>query len=94
MLHACGQTPDDFAKGIRIIALAVEFRLPVVYPPQPREAHTNRCWNWFRPGDQLRDAGEPALIAGLIRAIIRSHNVDASRVYVAGFSARASAALR
>ncbi|WP_268944349.1 extracellular catalytic domain type 1 short-chain-length polyhydroxyalkanoate depolymerase [Paracoccus benzoatiresistens] len=93
MLHGCGQTPDDFAKGTGMNALAEEFRLLVVYPAQPREAHPNRCWNWFRPGDQMRDAGEPALIAGLTQAIIRSHHVDPSRVYVAGLSAGASAAL-
>jgi len=93
MLHGCGQTPDDFAKGTRMNMLAEEFRLLVVYPAQTREAHPRRCWNWFRRGDQLRDAGEPGLIASLTRHVIRTHLVDPSRVYVAGLSAGASLAL-
>ena len=93
MLHGCGQTPDDFAKGTRMNVLAEAFGVLVVYPAQPREAHANRCWNWFRRGDQGRGAGEPALIASLTRHIIERHGADPARVYVAGLSAGASMAL-
>ncbi|WP_458478792.1 extracellular catalytic domain type 1 short-chain-length polyhydroxyalkanoate depolymerase [Paracoccus sp. T5] len=93
MLHGCGQTADDFAKGTRMNALAEEFQMLVLYPEQAREAHSNRCWNWFRRGDQGRGDGEPGLLADLTRAIIEKHPVDPARVYVAGLSAGASAAL-
>lgn len=93
MLHGCGQTPDDFATGTRMNALAEEFRLLVVYPAQTREAHPKRCWNWFQPGDQGRQAGEPAILASLIRNVLKRHPVDPARLYVAGLSAGGSAAL-
>lgn len=93
MLHGCGQTADDFAKGTRMNALAEEFQMLVLYPEQAREAHSNRCWNWFRRGDQGRGDGEPGLLADMTRAIVEKHSVDPARVYVAGLSAGASAAL-
>ena len=93
MLHGCGQTPQDFARGTGMNALAEEFGFIVLYPAQARKAHLNRCWNWFRRGDQMRGAGEPALIASLTRTVIAEHNVDPARVYVAGLSAGAAAAM-
>lgn len=93
MLHGCGQTPDDFAKGTRMNALAKELGLIVVYPAQPRDAHPNRCWDWLHRGNQTRDAGEPAILASLTRKILETHGADPARVYVAGLSAGASMAL-
>ena len=93
MLHGCGQTPADFARGTGMNALAEEFGFLVLYPEQARADHHYRCWNWFRRGDQSRGAGEPALLAGLTQKIIAEHNVDPAKVYVAGLSAGAAAAL-
>ena len=93
MLHGCGQTPDDFAKGTRMNILAKELGLIVLYPAQSREAHPNRCWDWFHRENQTRDAGEPAILASLTRKILATHGADPARVYVAGLSAGASMAL-
>jgi poly(hydroxyalkanoate) depolymerase family esterase len=93
MLHGCGQSPVDFARGTGMNSLAEEFGFLVLYPAQAREAHNYRCWNWYRRSDQTRDAGEPALLAGLTRQIISDHNVDPAKVYVAGLSAGAAAGL-
>jgi len=40
----------------------------IVYPEQPASLNRSRCWNWFRAAHQVRDAGEPSLIAGITRA--------------------------
>ncbi len=92
MLHGCTQSPDDFAAGTGMNALAERDGFLVAYPAQPMGANANKCWNWFKPEDQGRDRGEPALIAGLVRDILRDHPVDPAQIYIAGLSAGGAAA--
>jgi poly(hydroxyalkanoate) depolymerase family esterase len=87
MLHGCTQTPDDFAKGTRMNALAEEQPCFVLYPEQTQAANPSRCWNWFKRGDQLREQGEPAILAGMTREILKRYRIDPGKVYVAGLSA-------
>jgi len=92
MLHGCTQTPEDFATGTGMNALAEEFGCLIAFPAQPSGANAQKCWNWFRSEDQVRDRGEPALIAGLTKDILRDHPADPNRIYIAGLSAGGAAA--
>ena len=87
MLHGCTQNPDDFAVGTGMNALAEEFGFLVLYPEQDGRANRSHCWNWFEPGHQARDAGEPGILAGMTRQVMREYDAEPSQVFVAGMSA-------
>lgn len=87
MLHGCTQNPDDFAAGTGMNTLAESQLCLVLYPAQTASANQSKCWNWFKPSDQQRENGEPAILAGMTRQIVDEYKLDEQRVYVAGLSA-------
>ncbi|ASY66597.1 Poly(3-hydroxybutyrate) depolymerase (plasmid) [Sinorhizobium sojae CCBAU 05684] len=92
MLHGCKQDPEDFAAGTRMNAVAETHGLAVAYPRQSGANNASSCWNWFRPADQMRDGGEPSIIAGITKEIMSEFGLDRGRVFVAGLSAGAAMA--
>jgi poly(hydroxyalkanoate) depolymerase family esterase len=87
MLHGCKQSPDDFASGTAMNAVAETHGLMVAYPSQNSSANAFSCWNWFSPPDQMRDRGEPAIIAGITRELVSEFGTADNRTFVAGLSA-------
>ena len=87
MLHGCTQNPDDFALGTGMNEAALKHGFFVLYPAQAQSANPSRCWNWFKHNHQKRGRGEPAILAGMTREVMKQHNIDPQRVYVAGLSA-------
>ncbi len=93
MLHGCTQNPVDFAAGTGMNALADKHGFIVLYPEQSRGDNAQSCWNWFSLGDQRRDRGEPAILAGMTRQIAEEHGVPEGQIFVAGLSAGAAMAV-
>lgn len=93
MLHGCTQNPEDFAAGTGMNALAEKHRFVVIYPQQSRGDNAQSCWNWFSRADQRRDRGEPAILAGMTRAVMAEHDIPRDQTFVAGLSAGAAMAV-
>jgi poly(hydroxyalkanoate) depolymerase family esterase len=87
MLHGCTHDAEDMAEISGMNEIAEINRFIVVYPEQSRLANLMKCWNWFHPKHQARDAGEPSILAAVVRQICSTHDVDQDRIYVIGVSA-------
>ena len=93
MLHGCTQTPEDFATGTGLNAVAEAAGLITVWPAQSRGNNAQSCWNWFSGADQHEGRGEPAILAELVRDVAARHHVPDDALFVAGLSAGAAMAV-
>ena len=91
MLHGCGQTALEFAQGTRMNELAERKGFAVLYPQQSVTSESSRCWPWYTAEAQA-GAGDAALLAELLRAVLTLHPIAPRRVYIAGISAGAAMA--
>lgn len=86
-LHGCGQQAELFAEQAGWLALADRFGFAVLAVEQSPSNNFNRCFNWFEPDDIVRDLGEAASIAAMVRHAVSTEGADPDRVYVTGLSA-------
>jgi poly(hydroxyalkanoate) depolymerase family esterase len=91
LIHGCQQTAEEFAAGTRIEAFADRAGALVLMPRQKRTANPFRCWNWF---DRRTAAGkgESAIVAAMLRKVLRRYRADPARVVAAGISSGAGLA--
>lgn len=59
----------------------------LLFPEQQRANNPNLCFNWFSPSDNERDRGEALSIRQMIAAMVETHGIDPSRIFVTGLSA-------
>jgi poly(hydroxyalkanoate) depolymerase family esterase len=86
-LHGCDQDAREYSRETGWNALADRYQFAVLYPETDRSNNPMKCWNWFRPQDQVRDGGEARSVKQMVEAMIASHRLDGRRVYVTGLSA-------
>jgi len=87
LLHGCTHGAEEMAEISGMNEVANRNHFLVVYPEQSRLANLLKCWNWFDPKHQSRDAGEPSILAEIVRQVCSLYGVDSERVYIAGVSA-------
>lgn len=95
-LHGCGMTGygvNSMKATTQFNGLADREGFIVVYPTQRVLRSLINCWNSGDPREQHRNAGEPALLAGVAREVVETYRADASRVHVTGASSGAGAAV-
>ncbi|GAA1978806.1 hypothetical protein GCM10009718_14370 [Isoptericola halotolerans] len=95
-VHGCGMTGfgwNSMKASTQFNTLADREGFIVVYPTQRPFQSSINCWNSADPQNQVRGAGEPALLAGVAREVVENYGADADRVHVAGASSGAGTAV-
>ena len=87
VLHGCGQQADAFAIDAGWRALAENIGAALLLPEQTAGNNPGRCFNWFRPADTRRGAGEAMSIRQMVRVAIDRFGSDRKRIFIVGLSA-------
>lgn len=86
-LHGCTQTAASYDFGSGWSTLAKQHGFALLMPEQRLQNNPNLCFNWFSPEDSRRRGGEAMSIKQMIDHMIEAHDLDPSRVFIAGLSA-------
>lgn len=87
LLHGCGQTAAGYDAGTGWSQLAAQRGFAVLAAEQKAVNNPHTCFDWFNPEDVTRGEGEVASIAAMIEAMLDTHKLDRSRVFITGLSA-------
>lgn len=87
VLHGCTQTAESYDRGSGWSALAEREGFALLFPEQQRANNPNLCFNWFVPEDTEGNGGEALSIRQMIEALVSSHGLDRTRIFITGLSA-------
>lgn len=85
-LHGCDQDARKYSGATGWNSLADRHQFAVLYPETGISNNPLKCWNWFRPEDQVRGGGETLSIKQMVDTMIAVHDLDRKRVFVTGLS--------
>lgn len=87
VLHGCTLSAAAYDYGSGWSSLAEKEGFAVLFPQQRSENNPRRCFNWFRPNDIKRDAGEAASIRQMVAYMVEHLGIDPQQIFVTGLSA-------
>ncbi len=87
VLHGCRQTAADYDEGAGWSAIADLYGVALLFPEQRFMNNWVRGFNWFRPHDSHRGAGEPLSILHMVEQVVSDHGIDRRRIFITGLSA-------
>lgn len=86
VLHGSTQSAESYNNGSGWSALADECGVALLFPGQKLSNNVVGGFNWFKPGDSHRGAGEPLSIRQMIGQVVDDHAIDPARVFITGLS--------
>lgn len=89
VIHGCGTNAQQMLDSSAVHPTAEREGFVVVYPDVPTLNTGLECWQWFNPRSQVRDSGDPELLAGVTREVMARMAIDKDRVYALGMSSGA-----
>lgn len=87
LLHGCNQIATSIDSETGFSHIAEKTGSLLLIPEQPKSNNIQACYNWFMPADFLREKGESASIAQMIRFLQKNKIASKKKVYIAGLSA-------
>ena len=84
-MHGCTQTATAYYQNSGWPKYADRLGFVVVFPEQRTGNNSNRCFNWFQPGDATRGQGEALSVRQMVASAVSRHG--AGQVFVTGLSA-------